>query len=119
MSTNKNDLERLEKEVLQQKPQPSKRTRGPEARRKRMEENERVAGVGKKMISIRIDVDLLENFKGLSEGKGYQSMINQALREWWIARDIKGLVAQELEEFSTRLRSELTEEFAAKLKKAS
>lgn len=30
------------------------------------------------------------------EGKGYQSLMNQALREWLAAKDIKDLIRKEL-----------------------
>ena len=113
MSTKKDELDILREEVLNQEPDPSKRTRGPEARRARMRKNEKASG--KTMISIRIDDDLLNNFKTLADGRGYQSIINKALREWWVAKEIKELVAQELHELSDKVCSKVEE----KLEKAS
>lgn len=119
MSTKKDELDLLKEEVLRQEAQPEKRTTGPSQRRKRMESNAKAKGVKKTMISIRIDNDLLENFKELSGGSGYQRAINQALREWWVARDISDLVASQLQELSDKLCLQITTQVAEELKKAS
>lgn len=66
--------------------------RGTAARRARREAT-------KQKITIRIDDDLLEQFKAMvPDGRGYQSVINQALREWLVAKGVKELVRQELAE---------------------
>ena len=55
------------------------------------------AEVVKQRITIRIDEDVLQEFRQLvPDGRGYQRLINQALREWLIARDVKELVRNEL-----------------------
>lgn len=107
MSIKKDEIELLKEEVLQQKPQSSKRTKGPEERLNRM--REKAKSTGKTMISIRLDDDLLSNFKELAQGKGYQSLINQALKEWWLAKGIKELVAQELQVLSDKVCSRVEE----------
>jgi uncharacterized protein (DUF4415 family) len=64
--------------------------RGPDARQKRRE-------VAKTRITIRIDAELIEQFKEMApEGRGYQSLINQALREWLTAQGVKALLQEEL-----------------------
>jgi uncharacterized protein (DUF4415 family) len=51
----------------------------------------------KEKITIRIDQSVLDEFKRLvPEGKGYQNLINQALREWLAAQGVKELVREEL-----------------------
>ena len=53
--------------------------------------------VVKQRITIRIDEDFLEEFRRLvPSGRGYQSLINHALREWLAARGMKELLRQEL-----------------------
>ncbi len=109
MSIKKGEFELLKEEVFQQEPQPSRRTKGPEGRLHRMRKGEKAKSTGKTMISIRIDDELLSNFKELAQGKGYQSLINQALKEWWLAKGIKELVAQELQVLSDRVCSKVEE----------
>ena len=71
--------------------------RGPEARQKRRE-------MAKSKITIRIDPDILEQFKQMvPEGQGYQRLINQALREWLVTSDIRDVVRQELRTMSAQL----------------
>ena len=61
-------------------PDPSKLQRGSSARHQRRE-------TAKGRITIWIDHEVLEQFKQLvPDGQGYQSLINQALREWLAAR---------------------------------
>lgn len=51
----------------------------------------------KEKITIRIDQSVLDEFKRLvPEGKGYQNLINQALREWLAAQGVKELIREEL-----------------------
>lgn len=65
---------------------------GPRARQKRME-------AAKTRITIRIDAELIEQFKLLvPEGRGYQSLINVALREWLAARGVRELVHDKISE---------------------
>ncbi len=64
--------------------------RGPEARQQRRE-------LAKTRITIRIDEDTVEKFKQMvPDGHGYQSLINQALREWLAAQGVKELLQEEL-----------------------
>lgn len=54
---------------------------------------------GKTKITIRIDQEVIEQFKKMGpEGRGYQNLINQALREWLAAQGVKELVREELSE---------------------
>jgi hypothetical protein len=44
-----------------------------------------------------LDEDVLEQFKSLTaEGRGYQKLINEALREWLSAQNVKDMVRQEM-----------------------
>ncbi|MBI1930562.1 BrnA antitoxin family protein [Candidatus Poribacteria bacterium] len=71
-------------------PPPTHIHRGMEARQKRRE-------VAKTRITLRIDEEIVEQFKQLApEGRGYQSLINQALREWLSAQGVKELLQEEL-----------------------
>lgn len=69
----------------------------PQHRRSLEEREQRRKEAIKKKITIRIDEDVIEEFKRItSEGRGYQSLINQALREWLAAQGVKELLHQEL-----------------------
>lgn len=73
-------------------PNPANIHRGPHARQKRRE-------AAKTRITIRIDEDVIEQFKHMApEARGYQSLINQALREWLAAQGVKELLRKELPE---------------------
>lgn len=51
----------------------------------------------KTKITIRLDSEILDEFKELSlDGKGYQNLINQALKEWLSAQGVKELLREEL-----------------------
>lgn len=51
----------------------------------------------KQKITIRLDRDLVEAFKALTpNGKGYQLLINQALRDWLTAQSVKEMIREEL-----------------------
>ena len=64
--------------------------RGPKARQQRRE-------LAKTRITIRIDEDTVKKFKQMvPDGRGYQSLINQALREWLAAQGVKELLQEEL-----------------------
>jgi uncharacterized protein (DUF4415 family) len=48
--------------------------------------------------SVRIDDDILRQFHQLAaEGQSHEQLINQALREWLDARDMKELVRAEIQ----------------------
>lgn len=77
--------------------------RGPQARQARRETT-------KDRITIRIDADLLEQFKAMvPEGRGYQGLINQALREWLTAQGINQLVRDELKAIKAEMVESLRE----------
>lgn len=53
--------------------------------------------VGKTKITIRIDENIVQQFKQMApEGRGYQSLMNQALLEWLAAQNVKELLRQEM-----------------------
>jgi len=53
--------------------------------------------IKKQRITIRIDEEILDEFRQLAPGgRGYQRLINHALREWLAARGVKELVRDEL-----------------------
>lgn len=61
------------------------------------ERNKRVRDAVKTRMTIRLDAEIIEEFKKMApEGRGYQSLINQALREWLMAREVKEMVREEL-----------------------
>ena len=63
--------------------------RGTEARQQRFEE-----AVLK--YRVRLDEDIIEQFQQLVPHESCEHLINQALREWVAARDVKGLLRDEL-----------------------
>jgi uncharacterized protein (DUF4415 family) len=86
--------------------QSSMRQSTPEARqiRRGTRERELRRAGAKERITIRIDHDVLERFKDLApQGQGYQSLINEALREWLSARGVKELIREELEEMTEKV----------------
>jgi uncharacterized protein (DUF4415 family) len=73
-------------------PDPAKIQRGIEAREQR-----RKAATPKTVVGI--DDDIIAEFKQLvPQEQEYRQLINQALREWLIAKDVKGLVCAELQQ---------------------
>ena len=71
-------------------PDVTKIQRGTAARQERFE-------AAKKRSAIRIDEDILEQFRQLaSEESDEEKFINQALREWLAAQNVKELVREEL-----------------------
>jgi uncharacterized protein (DUF4415 family) len=83
-------------------PDLSKLQRGSAARHQRRE-------TSKGRITIWIDHEVLEQFKQLvPDGQGYQSLINQALREWLAARGVKELVREALQEMTAQVVSTLS-----------
>ena len=101
MSTKNNleqELESLEKAIQSEKIDPEKINRGPAAREKRRRE------ALKNKITICLDQDIIQKFKELNNGeRGYQSLINQALREWLTVNDVKELLKGELQEVATKM----------------
>ena len=68
--------------------------------------------IAKTKITIRIDADIIEQFKQLvPDGQGYQRLMNHALREWLTAQGVTELVREELQT--------LTEQVMASLQEAS
>lgn len=68
----------------------SKINTGPMAHRNRRK-------AAKNRITIRIDEETIEQFKKLvPEGRGYQSLINLALREWLTAQGVQQLVEDKI-----------------------
>jgi len=56
--------------------------------------------VKKQRITIRLDEEVLEAFREMApEGRGYQKLINEALKEWLLAEDVKEVVREELRRF--------------------
>ena len=97
MSTTKDKEFDYQTYTRQNPPDAEKIQWGPEARRQRRE-------MAKSKITIRIDPDILEQFKQMvPEGQGYQRLINQALREWLMTRDMRDVVRQELKTMSAQL----------------
>ncbi len=70
---------------------------------KGFEERKERREAAKTRITIRIDEEVLDEFKRMvPNGRGYQGLINIALREWLIAREVKELVRGELEELVSK-----------------
>ncbi|MCZ6679204.1 MAG: BrnA antitoxin family protein [Candidatus Poribacteria bacterium] len=64
--------------------------------------------VEKTRITIRVDAEIVEQFKQMvPHGRGYQSLINQALQEWLAARGVKELLKEELPSILLKLVSEI------------
>lgn len=59
----------------------------PAARNEHSTENKNAAAGVKQIVTIRLDVDMLEWFK--SAGPGYQTRINQVLREYMEANRVR------------------------------
>ncbi len=79
--------------VRSERPDRAHMTRGPQERRMRH------AGTKKERVTIRLDSDIVESFKDLTgevRGKGYQTLVNQALREWLLARGVHELMREEI-----------------------
>ena len=68
--------------------------RGPEAR------DQRRRAALKQRVTIRLDAEVIEQFKALApDGRGYQGLINQALREWLVAGSLSKIVESEIQRF--------------------
>lgn len=60
------------------------------------EREARRAESAKTKITIRLDAELIEEFKKMAGERGYQSLINRALREWLIKQGVTELLRAEL-----------------------
>ncbi|MGO4478962.1 BrnA antitoxin family protein [Massilia sp. 2TAF26] len=75
----------MNKEYVPEWDQPATRTEESTA-------NKNAASGVKQIVTIRLDVDMLEWFK--SAGPGYQTRINQVLREYMEANRVRAQVEQ-------------------------
>ena len=92
MSTTKDNVFDYEAYARRNSPESTRIQRGPDARRRRFE-------AAKTRRTIYIDGDILEQFRQLApENQRYVTLINQALREWLFANDLKDLVREELQQ---------------------
>ncbi len=90
MHTNNDNEFDYQTYMRQHPPEVEQLQRGTEARQHRRD-------MAKSKITIRIDGDILDQFKAMvPDGQGYQRLINQALREWLEAKGIKALIQEEL-----------------------
>ena len=92
MSTKRieDELDELYRDAHSRGPDKTRLRRSVDSRRERME-------AAKQRITIRLDEDLVQEFKRLSAGgRGYQKLINRALREWLVAKSVKELIREEL-----------------------
>ncbi len=79
--------------IRSQAPDRAGMSRGPEER------SARHARPGKERVTIRLDSVIVEAFKELTGepgGKGYQTLVNQALRDWLMARGVHELMREEI-----------------------
>ena len=89
--------------MRQHAPPPEQIQRGTAGREERRE-------VAKHKITIRIDADIIEQFKHMvPDGQGYQSLMNQALREWLMAQGVTELVREELQALTAQMKASLQE----------
>jgi uncharacterized protein (DUF4415 family) len=99
MSTPKDEDLDYQKHARHASPEPGTIRRGVQDRADRRAR-------AKERITIRIDQDILERFKELApQGMGYQSLINDALRDWLNAQSVKELIREELEEMAAKVLS--------------
>jgi len=76
------------------KPHPERLKNSQQARQAR-----RAAASAKQRITIRLDEDILAEFRALATEDGnYQTLINLALRQWLEAQGLKELLRQDLPE---------------------
>lgn len=103
MSTIKDEEFDYQAYLRENPPDPAKVHHGSCERVKRRE-------AAKARITIRIDQEVIEQFKKMtSEGRGYQNLINQALREWLVAQGVKELIREELSEMVDRVVASIQE----------
>jgi len=98
MSTNDDDVEaveRIEREFSRSPEELRTLGRGPEALRRRLAQ----AAGPKVQLTIRLDADVVERFRELAgEDGNYQTLINQALREWLTAGSVRDLIRADVAE---------------------
>ena len=83
--------------MRQNPPEPRHMQRGLQARQQRRD-------LAKRRITIRIDTDIIAQFKQLvPAGQGYQRLMNHALREWLSAQGIQELVRGELKAMAAQV----------------
>ena len=103
MSTTKEPDFDYQTYMRQHAPPPEHIQRGTAGREERRE-------VAKHKITIRVDTDIIEQFKHMVPGgQGYQSLMNQALREWLISQGVTELVREELQALMAQLKASLQE----------
>ncbi len=56
----------------------------------------------KRTITLQIDTDILERLQQMAP-ENYQHVLNQALREWLTAQDVKDLVREELQAMTAQV----------------
>ena len=89
--------------IQQHAPSAGQMQRGHAGREERRE-------VAKTKITIRIDADIIEQFKQLvPDGQGYQRLMNHALREWLTAQGVTELVREELQALTAQVMASLQE----------
>lgn len=97
MSTENSDDEELEELEERAREVPDERDslgRGPEVLRDRLRE----ASEQKEQLTIRLDADIVAQFKELAGPDGsYQTLVNRALREWLETGGLRGLLREEIE----------------------
>lgn len=90
MNTTKDDDFDYQSYLRENPPDSSKIHRGTDARKQRFE-----AAMMK--FAVRIDENILRQFQQLvPQGQSYDRLINQALQEWLLTRDVKEVVRSEL-----------------------
>ena len=65
--------------------------------REAMLERARLQAATKTRISARFDADLVARYKQLAQGGSYQSLMNQALREWLERQELRQVVREEVQ----------------------
>jgi uncharacterized protein (DUF4415 family) len=97
MSTTKEPDFNYQTYMRQHPPELGQIRRGPAAREERRE-------VAKSKITIRIDTDIIDQFKQMvPDGQGYQRLMNQALREWLMAQGVTELVREEIQALTAKV----------------
>lgn len=90
MNTTKNKEFDYQAYMKANPPDTTKLHRGADARKERLQ-------AARDKLMICVDKDILAQFKKLAlDNQDYEKLINQALREWLSARDMKELVRDEL-----------------------
>ncbi|MGH9768241.1 MAG: hypothetical protein ACREAB_12470, partial [Blastocatellia bacterium] len=91
MNTMENDTFDYQTYIRETPPDPAKILRGTADRRQRFD-------AAMMRLTVRINEDTLQQFHQLAvEGQSCEQLINQALREWLAARDMKELIRAEIQ----------------------